>query len=55
MTQESRPTLVTGAGGFIHGHLIAELLNRSTEVRTVDVKPLDEWLHLTTRHGTAVR
>jgi nucleoside-diphosphate-sugar epimerase len=36
-------TLVTGAGGFIGGHLVADLLARGKDVRAVDVKPLAEW------------
>ena len=36
--------LVTGAGGFIGGHLVSELLRSGrTRVRAVDRKPLDEW------------
>ena len=36
--------LVTGAGGFIGGHLVAELRRRGhTRIRAVDVKPLDQW------------
>ena len=35
--------LVTGAGGFIGGHLVKELQNRKYNVRAVDIKPLNEW------------
>ena len=35
--------LVTGAGGFIGGHLIKELLNREYKIRATDIKPLDDW------------
>jgi GDP-D-mannose 3', 5'-epimerase len=36
--------LVTGAGGFIGGHLVAELRRRGFEqIRGVDVKPLGRW------------
>jgi GDP-D-mannose 3',5'-epimerase len=39
--------LVTGAGGFIGGHLMAELIRSGHQsVRGVDVKPLDEWYQL---------
>jgi nucleoside-diphosphate-sugar epimerase len=37
------PVLVTGAGGFIGGHLCKALLDGGASVRGVDVKPLDEW------------
>src|SRR5438876_255253 len=35
--------LVSGAGGFIGGHLVADLRRLRHRVRAVDVKPLDEW------------
>jgi GDP-D-mannose 3',5'-epimerase len=38
-----RTALVTGAGGFIGGHLVKRLLADGVQVRGVDVKPLDEW------------
>jgi GDP-D-mannose 3', 5'-epimerase len=39
--------VVAGAGGFIGGHLVADLLRRGhRRVRAVDIKPLDEWFQL---------
>lgn len=35
--------LVAGGGGFIGGHLVADLLGQGLSVRSVDVKPLEEW------------
>ena len=47
VTQEldrNNRVLVTGAGGFIGGHLVAELQRRGFEdVRAVDLKPLGRW------------
>ena len=40
----SRPTVVVaGAGGFIGGHLVGDLLGASHRVLAVDSKPLEEW------------
>jgi nucleoside-diphosphate-sugar epimerase len=39
--------LVTGAGGFIGGHLVAKLIGDGhSSVRGADVKPLEEWYQL---------
>jgi GDP-D-mannose 3',5'-epimerase len=45
-TMASEKILVCGGGGFIGGHLVADLLGQSKKVRVVDVKPLDEWFQL---------
>src|SRR3954454_22880908 len=37
------PVLVTGAGGFIGGHLVGQLVSQGRSVCAVDVKPLDAW------------
>jgi GDP-D-mannose 3',5'-epimerase len=40
--------VVAGAGGFIGGHLVRVLQQRGhTNIRAVDVKPLDEWYQKT--------
>ena len=36
-------TLVTGAGGFIGGQLVRDLLAKGAPVRAVDKRPVDEW------------
>jgi nucleoside-diphosphate-sugar epimerase len=38
--------LVAGAGGFIAGHLVKELLKSGYTVRAVDIKPLNEWYQI---------
>ena len=39
--------VVTGAGGFIGGHLVADLLRQGQrKIRAVDIKPFPEWFQL---------
>jgi len=38
--------LVTGAGGFIGGHLVSSLLADGHEVVCADIKPLDQWFQI---------
>jgi nucleoside-diphosphate-sugar epimerase len=39
----SELVVVCGGGGFIGGHLVADLRRQGKQVRAVDCKPLDEW------------
>jgi len=39
----NKTILVAGGGGFIGGHLTAQLLEDGFRVRCVDVKPTDQW------------
>ncbi len=39
--------VVTGAGGFIGGHLVADLLKRGYKnIRAIDIKPVEEWFQV---------
>ena len=38
--------VVCGGGGFIGGHLVADLLRQGNQVRSVDVKPFEEWFQM---------
>jgi len=50
MAGKSKTAVVCGGGGFIGGHLVADLLRKGFDVRCVDVKPLDQWYQV---HGDA--
>jgi GDP-D-mannose 3',5'-epimerase len=44
MKTKKEKIVVCGAGGFIGGHLVKDLLaNGAAEVRAVDIKPFDQW------------
>src|SRR5213079_666070 len=43
----SEKIVVCGGGGFIGGHLVADLLRQGhRSIRSVDVKPFDDWYQL---------
>jgi GDP-D-mannose 3',5'-epimerase len=41
-----KKTVITGAGGFIGGHLVKELIRQGHNIRAVDIKQLDEWYQI---------
>ena len=43
MSNKIKNILVTGAGGFIGGHLIKKLLEDGYNVTGADIKPLEYW------------
>jgi len=47
MKIEGHTVVVSGAGGFIGGHLVNNLLaSGASKIRAVDIKPLDQWYQL---------
>jgi GDP-D-mannose 3',5'-epimerase len=48
MTLKGEKAVVCGAGGFIGGHLVKQLISNGVEViRAIDIKPLEEWYQVT--------
>jgi nucleoside-diphosphate-sugar epimerase len=43
---KSEKIVVCGGGGFIGGHLVADLLRQGKTIRSVDVKPFSEWYQM---------
>ena len=42
----SKKIFVAGAGGFIGGHIVKELMKRGYKVKAADIKPLNEWFQI---------
>ncbi|HET9800506.1 MAG TPA: NAD-dependent epimerase/dehydratase family protein, partial [Chthoniobacterales bacterium] len=43
---KSERIVVCGGGGFIGGHLVADLRRQGKTIRSVDVKPFSEWYQM---------
>jgi GDP-D-mannose 3', 5'-epimerase len=46
--------VVAGAGGFIGGHLVKDLVKAGHKVRAVDIKPLNEWYQVSSETDNLV-
>jgi len=46
ISSEMKKIVIAGAGGFIGGHLVREMISRGHKVRAVDIKPLNEWYQI---------
>ncbi len=46
--------VVAGAGGFIGGHLVKELIKKGHTVRAIDIKPLNEWYQISSEADNLV-
>jgi GDP-D-mannose 3', 5'-epimerase len=46
--------VVAGAGGFIGGHLVKDLVKSGHQVRAVDIKPLNEWYQVSSETDNLV-
>ena len=42
----SKKIFVAGAGGFIGGHIVKELMKRGYKVKAADIKPFNEWFQM---------
>lgn len=49
-----KKAVVTGAGGFIAGHLVVDLLKKGYQVRAVDKKPLNQWYQVSEKADNLV-
>jgi len=46
--------VIAGAGGFIGGHLVKEIISNGHTVKAVDIKPLNEWYQVSDKANNLV-
>jgi nucleoside-diphosphate-sugar epimerase len=46
--------VIAGAGGFIGGHLVKEMISKGHTVKAVDIKPLNEWYQVSDKANNLV-